>query len=57
MIHIKCKKCGWRLPFSSKGNEDTVKGRGDGTIVCPNCGEILIKRGGKGYEWRSTTRT
>jgi len=22
MIHIKYKNCGWRLPFSSKGNED-----------------------------------
>ena len=52
MIHIKCKKCGWRLPFSSKGNEDTVKGRGDCNVICPNCGGILIKRGGKGYEWK-----
>ena len=47
MIHIKCKKCGWRLPFSSKRNEDTVKNRRDSNIACPNCGEILIKRGGK----------
>lgn len=45
MIHIKCKNCGWRLPFSSKGKEDTVKNRGDGTIICPNCGKTLIKRG------------
>jgi len=56
MIHIKCKKCGWRLPFSSKGSEDTVKGRGDDTITCPNCGEILIKRGGKVYDLKSRTR-
>ncbi len=48
MIHIKCKKCGWRLPFSGKGgDEDTVSGRGGGNIICPGCGEILIKRGGK----------
>jgi len=52
MIHIKCKKCGWRLPFSGKGNEDTVRERGDGNIICSSCGEILIKRGGKGYEWK-----
>ena len=52
MINIKCKKCGWRLPFSSKGNEDTIRGRGDDTIICPRCGEILIKRGEKGYEWK-----
>ncbi len=47
MIHIKCKKCGWRLPFSDKGDKDTVKNRGEGNIICPSCGEILIKRGGK----------
>jgi len=52
MIHIKCKKCGWRLPFSSKRNEDTVKNRGESNLICPNCGETLIKRGGKGYEWK-----
>ena len=43
MLHIKCKTCGWRLPFSSKGNEDTVKSRGDGKIICPNCGKTLIQ--------------
>ena len=43
MIHIKCKNCGWRLPFSSKGNEDSVGNRGDGNIICSSCGEILIK--------------
>jgi ribosomal protein S27E len=52
MIRIKCKKCGWRLPFSSKRNEDTVKNRGDGNLICPNCGQMLIKMGGKGYEWK-----
>ena len=43
MIHIKCKKCGWRLPFSSKGSEDTVKRRGNDNLVCPSCGKPLIK--------------
>jgi ribosomal protein S27E len=52
MIRIKCKECGWRLPFSSKRNEDTVKNRGDSNIICPNCGQMLIKKGGKGYEWK-----
>jgi len=52
MIHIKCKNCGWRLPFSSNKNKDTVKNRGDGTIMCPRCGEILIKRGGKVNRWK-----
>jgi len=47
MIHIKCKKCGWRLPFSSKSNEDTVTNRRGSNIICPSCGEILIKWGGK----------
>ncbi len=52
MIHIKCKKCGWRLPFSGKGDKDTVSGRGDDNIICPSCGEILIKRGGKVNRWK-----
>ena len=47
MIHIKCKKCGWRLPFSGKGDGDTVSGRGGGTIICPSCGKTLIQMGGK----------
>ena len=47
MIHIKCKNCGWRLPFSDKGDKDTVRNRGDGNIICSSCGEILIKMGGK----------
>ena len=47
MIHIKCKKCGWRLPFSDKGDKDTVKNRGESNIVCPSCGETLVTRGGK----------
>jgi len=52
MIHIQCKKCGWRLPFSSKRNEDTVKNRGNGNIICPNCGQMLIKMGAKRTEWK-----
>jgi len=43
MIHIKCKKCGWRLPFSSKINGYTVRGKIKGEkLICPNCGEVLI---------------
>lgn len=45
MLHIKCKTCGWRLPFSSKENEDTVKNRRGDNIICPNCGKTLIERG------------
>ncbi len=43
MIHIKCKNCGWRLPFSSKQNEDNVRCRGLGNIICPHCGKTLIQ--------------
>ena len=52
MLHIKCKTCGWRLPFSSKGNVDTVKSRGNGKIICPNCGNTLIQglRGVNGHK-------
>jgi predicted RNA-binding Zn-ribbon protein involved in translation (DUF1610 family) len=51
MIHIKCKKCGWRLPFSSKIDGFTTRNRliGD-TLLCPNCDQILIKRGKKQRE-------
>ena len=52
MLHIKCKTCGWRLPFSSKENEDTVKNRGGGNIICPNCGKALIQTGGKVQKWK-----
>ncbi len=45
MIHIKCKKCGWRLPFSTKINGYTARSRlKEDTLLCPNCGQILIKR-------------
>jgi ribosomal protein S27E len=43
MIHIKCKDCGWCLPFSSKQNKDTVQNRGLSNIMCPNCGKSLVK--------------
>ena len=43
MIQIRCKNCGWRLPFSSKQNRDTVKNRGICDVKCPNCGKMLIK--------------
>ena len=52
MIHIRCKKCGWRLPFSGKKDEDAVKSRGDANIICPKCGEMLVKSGGKWKEWK-----
>jgi len=45
MIHIKCKKCGWRLPFSSKIDGFTARKRlKEDKVICPNCGQILIKR-------------
>jgi len=44
MIHIRCKNCGWSLPFSSKENVDNVKDRGLGDIKCPNCSKILVKQ-------------
>ena len=45
MIHIKCKKCGWRLPFSSKIDGYTARNRLKGdTLLCPNCGQILIEK-------------
>ena len=45
MIYIKCKRCGWRSPFSSKIDGYTVQSRlkKDG-LICPNCGGILISR-------------
>jgi ribosomal protein S27E len=52
MIYIKCKKCGWRLPFSGKRNDDTIRSRGDINIICPNCGQMLIKQGGKWNAWK-----
>ncbi|MCJ7571879.1 MAG: hypothetical protein MUO82_08395 [Candidatus Thermoplasmatota archaeon] len=51
MINIRCKKCGWRLPFSAKATKDSVQERGAGNIVCPNCGEVLIRKGGNVNRW------
>ncbi len=43
MIHIKCKKCGYRLPFSSKIDGYTARSRLKGDkVLCPNCGQVLI---------------
>jgi len=51
MIKIKCKKCGWCLPFSSKEKKDSVQDRGECNLVCPKCGEMLIRKGGKISRW------
>jgi ribosomal protein S27E len=51
MIKIKCKKCGWILPFSAKANKDSVQDRGGQNIVCPKCGELLVQKGGKAGRW------
>ena len=47
MINIKCKRCGWVLPFSAIANKDSGCNRGSTDIVCQKCGEILVKQGGK----------
>lgn len=44
MIHIKCKKCGYRLPFSTRIDGYTAKRIIKKETVCPKCGEILIKK-------------
>jgi DNA-directed RNA polymerase subunit M/transcription elongation factor TFIIS len=43
MIHIQCKKCGYRFPFSTKKYGYTAKNILSGNTFCPNCGKILIK--------------
>jgi NAD-dependent SIR2 family protein deacetylase len=44
MLYIKCKKCGWRSPFSSKIDGYTVQSRlKNKVLICPECGETLIK--------------
>ena len=47
MINIKCKKCGWVLPFSAISNKDSVCNRKSTDILCKKCGETLVKQGGK----------
>ena len=44
MLHIKCNKCGFRFPFSTRINGYTVRNRLVENTLCPNCGQILIKR-------------
>ena len=51
MINIRCKKCGWQLPFSAKEKKDSVVYRGTNDIVCPKCGELLVRAGGKVNRW------
>jgi len=51
MINIKCKKCGWELPFSAKVDKDSVCNRGQENILCPKCGEMLVRKGGKINRW------
>ena len=51
MINIRCKKCGWRLPFSSRGSKDSVQNRIGSNVNCPKCGELLIQKGGKKNQW------
>jgi len=51
MINIRCKKCGWKLPFSALGSRDSVVHRGGSSVNCPKCGELLIQKGGKKNRW------
>jgi len=51
MINIKCKKCGWKLPFSAKAKEDNVCSRRSEDVKCPKCGNLLIRNGGKTNRW------
>ena len=51
MIKIRCKKCGWKLPFSALGSKDSVVHRGGSSLNCPKCGELLIQKGGKKNRW------
>ena len=41
MIKIRCKKCGWKLPFSAKESKDSVVYRGGSSVNCPKCGETI----------------
>ena len=44
MIHIKCKNCGRRFPFSSKKEGYSVRSQlKKNGLKCPDCDQILIK--------------
>jgi len=51
MINIVCKKCGWRLPFTARTKKDNVCCRGSDDVICPKCGKLLIRKGGKANKW------
>ena len=51
MINIKCKKCGWKLPFTAKARKDNVCGRRSDDVECPKCGKLLIRKGGNVNRW------
>jgi len=51
MINIKCKKCGWKLPLTTKAKRDNVCGRKSEDVQCPDCGKLLIRNGGKINRW------
>jgi len=52
MINVVCKKCGYKLPLSSKNKELTILNstqssfqgyKYNSDVVCPKCRRILIK--------------
>ena len=52
MIYIVCKKCGSKLPLTSKNNKPTILNstqpsfqgyKYNPNVVCPKCRRILIK--------------
>ena len=51
MINIVCKKCGWRLPFTARIKKDNLCCRRSEDVICPKCGKLLIKKGGKANKW------
>jgi predicted RNA-binding Zn-ribbon protein involved in translation (DUF1610 family) len=44
MLHIKCRNCGFRFPFSNKKKGYTVKSILGENTMCPSCGQILITK-------------
>ena len=51
MIRIRCKECGWKLPFSDRTSKDSVVNRGGVNVNCPKCGKLLIQKGGNNNRW------